>query len=81
MGRWRAWFVSWQPGSAWPWLVTWQQVFLAAKTAVAAGLARVRQRWGNDPAQWLTVGLALAMSQRLLAEAGRPLDPAEREPA
>ena len=30
-----------KPGSAWPWLVTRQQVFLAAKTAVAAGLAWV----------------------------------------
>ena len=41
MSRWRPWFVSVQPGSAWPWLVTRQQVFLAAKTAVAAGLAWV----------------------------------------
>jgi len=32
------------------------------------------------PAQWLTFGMTLAMSQRILAEAGRPIDPAEREP-
>src|SRR6202161_884148 len=41
MSRWRPGFVSWQPGTAWPGLVTRQQLFLAAKTAVVAGLAWV----------------------------------------
>jgi hypothetical protein len=115
MSRRRPSLVSLQPGVVWPGLVTRQQVFLAGKTAIAAGLeaytawvasadtladrrplakavhaaddtlssalARVQQRWGNDPAQWLTFGMTLAMSQRILAEVGRPLDSAEREPA
>ncbi len=41
MSRWRPSLVSLQPGMAWPGLVTRQQVFLAAKTAIAAGLAWV----------------------------------------
>src|ERR1700722_12077769 len=41
MSRWRPGFVSWQPGTAWPGRVTRGQVFLAAKTAVVAGLAWV----------------------------------------
>lgn len=53
----------------------------AADDTLGSAFARVRQRWGSDPAQWLTFGMTLAMSQRILAEAGRPLDPAEREPA
>jgi uncharacterized membrane protein YccC len=53
----------------------------AADDSLASALARVQQRWGNDPARWLTFGMTLAMSQRILAEVGRPLDPAEREPA
>ena len=51
----------------------------AADDTLGNALARVRQRWGNDPASWLTFGMTLAMSQRILAEVGRPLDPAERE--
>jgi uncharacterized membrane protein YccC len=51
----------------------------AADDTLGSALARVQQRWGNDPAQWLTFGMTLAMSQRILAEVGRPLDPAERE--
>src|SRR6204780_3322664 len=39
MSRWRPWFVSSQPRPVWPGLVTRQQLFLAAKTAIAAGLA------------------------------------------
>jgi hypothetical protein len=35
-------------------------------------LARVQERCGNDPAQWLTLGITLAMSQRILAEVARP---------
>jgi hypothetical protein len=92
MSRWLPSFVSVQPGMVRPGLVTRDQVLLAAKTAIAAGvraaddtltraLARVQERWGSDPAQWLTFGMTLAMSQRILAEAGRPIDPAEREPA
>ena len=53
----------------------------AADDTLASALTRVQQRWGNDPAQWLTFGMTLAMSQRILAEVARPLDPAEREPA
>ncbi len=53
----------------------------AADDTLGSALARVQERWGNDPAQWLTFGMTLAMSQRILAEVGRPLDPAEREPA
>ena len=41
MSRWRRSLVSLQPGMAWPGLVTRSQVFLAAKTAIAAGLAWV----------------------------------------
>ena len=52
-----------------------------ADATLGSTFARVQQRWGSDPAQWLTFGMTLAMSQRILAEAGRPLDPAERESA
>ena len=41
MSRWRPSLVSLQPGMVWPGLVTRQQVFQAAKTAIAAGLAWV----------------------------------------
>src|SRR6202042_1739278 len=41
MSMWRPSFVSLPPGLAWPGLVTRQQVFQAAKTAIAAGLAWV----------------------------------------
>jgi hypothetical protein len=57
------------------------QAVHAADDTLGSALARVQQRWGNDPARWLTFGMTLAMSQRILAEAARPLDPAEREPA
>ena len=53
----------------------------AADDTLGSALARVQQRWGSDPAQWLTFGVTLAMTQRILAEVGRPLDPAEREAA
>ncbi len=132
MRRWRPALVSWSPGRFTPGLVTRHQVLLAAKTAIAAGLAwlaalaadphsrpyfaplavllvvqptvydslsRAFQRvagvvlgvvaalavshfrWGNDPAQWLTFGITLAMSQRILAEIGRSLDSAGPETA
>ena len=57
------------------------QAARAADDTLGSAVTRVRQRWGTGPAQWLTFGMTLAMSQRILAEAGRPLDPAEREPA
>jgi hypothetical protein len=50
----------------------------AADDALAQALAKVQERWGSDPAQWLTFGMTLAMSQRILAEVGRPVDLAER---
>jgi uncharacterized membrane protein YccC len=53
----------------------------AADDTLGSALARVQQRWGSDPAPWLTFGMTLAMSQRILAEVGRPLDSTEREPA
>jgi len=53
----------------------------AADDTLISALARVQERWGSDPATWLTFGMTLAMSQRILAEAGRPIDPAEPEPA
>jgi uncharacterized membrane protein YccC len=53
----------------------------AADDTLTRALARVQERWGSDPAQWLTFGVTLAMSQRILAEAGRPIDSAEQEPA
>jgi uncharacterized membrane protein YgaE (UPF0421/DUF939 family) len=52
----------------------------AADDTLSTALARVQDRWGSDPAQWLTFGMTLAMSQRILAEVARPLGPAEREP-
>src|SRR6202012_530474 len=39
MSRWRTGFGSWPSSPAWPGLVTRQKLFLAAKAAVAAGLA------------------------------------------
>jgi hypothetical protein len=53
----------------------------AADDTLASTLARVQERWGSDPDPWLTFGVTLAMSQRILAEVGRPLEPAEHETA
>jgi hypothetical protein len=53
----------------------------AADDTLTRALARVQERWGSDPARWLTFGMTLAMSQRILAEVGRPIGPAEQEPA
>jgi len=47
----------------------------AADDALTRVLARVQERWGSDPGRWLTVGVTLAMSQRILAEASRPVGP------
>jgi uncharacterized membrane protein YccC len=52
----------------------------AADDALTKALARVQERWGSDPALWLTFGMTLAMSQRILAEVGRPIGPVEPEP-
>ena len=52
----------------------------AADDTLTRALTRVQERWGNNPAPWLTFGMTLAMSQRILAEASRPIDPAERAP-
>jgi uncharacterized membrane protein YgaE (UPF0421/DUF939 family) len=51
----------------------------AADDSLTQALARAQERWGSDPAQWLTFGTTLAMSQRILAEVGRPIGPAEGE--
>jgi hypothetical protein len=40
----------------------------AADDTFARILARVQERWGNDASRWLTFGLILALSQRILAE-------------
>jgi uncharacterized membrane protein YccC len=53
----------------------------AADDDLSSTLTLAQERWGDDPAQWLTFGTTLAMSQRILSEAGHPLDPAERDPA
>jgi hypothetical protein len=53
----------------------------AADDTFTRALARVQERWGSDPARWFTFGMTLAVSQRILAGASRPIDPAEREPA
>jgi uncharacterized membrane protein YccC len=53
----------------------------AADDILTRTLPQAQERWGSDPARWLTFGVTLAMSQRVLAEVGRPLNPAEREPA
>ena len=53
----------------------------AADDTLTEALARVQERWGSDPAPWLTFGITLAMSQRILAEVSRPIDPAAREAA
>jgi hypothetical protein len=37
-------------------------------------VARAQRRWRDDPAQWLTFGTILAMSQRILAEVSSPLE-------
>ena len=37
-------------------------------------VARAQRRWRDDPAQWLTFGTILTMSQRILAEVSSPLE-------
>jgi uncharacterized membrane protein YgaE (UPF0421/DUF939 family) len=53
----------------------------AADDTLTRALARAQERWGSDPDQWLTFGVTLAMSQRILAEVSRPVDSAERAAA
>jgi hypothetical protein len=53
----------------------------AADDTLTRALARAQERWGSDPAQWLTFGVTLAISQRILAEVGHPIDLAEQEHA
>jgi uncharacterized membrane protein YgaE (UPF0421/DUF939 family) len=45
-----------------------------ADEALRATLERAQHAWGDDPAEWLTFGLALAATQRILGEVSRPLD-------
>lgn len=52
-----------------------------ADDTLTAALTRVQERWGSDPDQWLTFGITLAMTQRILAEVSRPIDPASQEAA
>ena len=52
----------------------------AADDTLTSALARVQDRWGNDPAQWLTFGMTLAMSQRILAEVARSAQPSTSLP-
>jgi hypothetical protein len=37
-------------------------------------VTRAQQRWRDEATQWLTFGTILTMSQRILAEVGRPLE-------
>ena len=44
------------------------QAVHAADITLSQTVARVQERWGNDPAQWLTFGVTLVMSRRIIAE-------------
>ena len=46
----------------------------AAGQASGQAVVRAQQHWRDDPAQWLTFGTILTMSQRILAEVSSPLD-------
>lgn len=41
-------------------------------------VTRAQRRWRDDPAQWLTFGTILTMSQRILAEVSTPLEPSDQ---
>ena len=45
-----------------------------AGQAFGQAVARAQRRWRDDPAQWLTFGTILTMSQRILAEVSSPLE-------
>jgi uncharacterized membrane protein YgaE (UPF0421/DUF939 family) len=47
----------------------------AAGQTSGQAVARAQRRWRDDPAQWLTFGTILTMSQRILAEVSSPLEP------
>jgi uncharacterized membrane protein YgaE (UPF0421/DUF939 family) len=47
---------------------------IAGQTSGQA-VIRAQRRWRDDPAQWLTFGTILTMSQRILAEVSSPLEP------
>ena len=60
-----------------------QRLFDAIRVAgqtSGQAVARAQWRWRDDPAQWLTFGTILAMSQRILAEVSSPLESPD-EPA
>jgi uncharacterized membrane protein YgaE (UPF0421/DUF939 family) len=46
----------------------------AAGETFGQAVSRAQQRWRDDPAQWLTFGTILTMSQRILAEVSGPLE-------
>jgi uncharacterized membrane protein YccC len=52
-----------------------------ADATLGVALDRARHQWGDDAGQWLTFGIVLAMSQRILAEVGSPIDSPDDEPA
>ena len=52
----------------------------AAGQASGQAVARAQRRWRDDPAQWLTFGTILAMSQRILAEVSSPLESPDEAP-
>ena len=52
----------------------------AAGQTSGQAVARAQRRWRDDPAQWLTFGTILAMSQRILAEVSSPLESPDEAP-
>ena len=56
-----------------------EAIRLAGETFSQA-VARAQRRWRDDPAQWLTFGTILAMSQRILAEVSGPLESPDEAP-
>jgi uncharacterized membrane protein YgaE (UPF0421/DUF939 family) len=51
-----------------------------ASETLGEAVARTQLRWRDEPTQWLTFGTILAMSQRILAEVGSPLEPSDDSP-
>jgi hypothetical protein len=45
-----------------------------ADDTLSRTLVTIQERWGNDSTQWLTFGMILAASQRILADVDHPLD-------
>jgi hypothetical protein len=52
-----------------------------ADATLGVALDRAQHQWGDDAGQWLTFGIVLAMSQRILAEVGSPIDSPDDEPS